>query len=95
VANTAPLDEVVASHEAISECTSFERAPGERVLIIVLASGLHLSTHELLRFIAEREPNEVARSSIVICAGPLPRRADGTVDEVALANLLDAALPPT
>jgi|GEM_PF-6896615 len=87
----ALLDEVVASHEAVSECTSFERAPGDRVLVAVLESGLHLSTHQLLRYIAEHEPNDVMPSSIVICADPLPRRANGTIDEVSLANLLDEA----
>lgn len=95
MSDAASLDEVVASHEAVSECASFERAPGEHFLVVVLEAGLHLSTHQLLRFIAEHAPDVVMPTNIVICADPLPRLANGSVDEVALANLLDEASPPT
>jgi acyl-coenzyme A synthetase/AMP-(fatty) acid ligase len=91
----ALLDEVVASHEAVAECTSFERAPGKGVLVVVLEAGVHLSTHQLLRYIIEHAPDRFLPSSIVICADPLPRHANGTIDDGALASLLDEALRST
>jgi acyl-coenzyme A synthetase/AMP-(fatty) acid ligase len=82
-----PLEQALAAHAAIAECVVLEGTAGSSTAVVVLETGMHLSSQELARHLKELLGDAPRR--FYFHEGPLPRDASGQVSVEQLRHGLE------